>query len=58
VCCKWLYDRRGTKGEPGRTLTLEDIAHYQRIVAALRETIRLMGEIAEVIEEHVGWPIE
>jgi predicted helicase len=58
VCYKWLYDRRGTKGEPGRTLTPEDIEHYQRIVVALKETIRLMAEIDEVIEEHGGWPIE
>jgi len=58
VCRKWLYDRRGTKGVPGRTLTTGDIAHYQRIVVALKETIRLMEEIDEVIEAHGGWPIE
>jgi len=58
VCYKWLYDRRGRKGVPGRTLTEEDIAHYQRIVVALKETIRLMAEIDEVIEAHGGWPIE
>jgi len=57
VLYKWLYDRRGTRGQPGRTLTPEDIEHYQRIVVALKETIRLMGEIDEVIEEHGGWPI-
>ena len=37
-------------------LTDDDIAHYQYIVAALNETIRLMAEIDEVIEEHGGWP--
>jgi hypothetical protein len=58
VCYKWLYDRRGTGGEPGRTLTADDIAHHQRIVVALKETIRLMGEIDEVIEACGGWPIE
>jgi len=58
VLYKWLYDRRGKKGVPGRTLTPEDIAHYQRIVVALKETIRLMEEIDEVIEEHGGWPME
>ena len=57
VCYKWLYDRRGTGGEPGRTLTADDIAHYQRIVVALKETIRLMEEIDEVIEAYGGWPI-
>lgn len=27
-----------------------------KIVAAISETIRLMDEIDEVIEEHGGWP--
>lgn len=58
VLYKWLYDRRGKKGVPGRTLTEEDIAHYQRIVVALKETIRLMEEIDEVIDGHGGWPVE
>lgn len=50
VCEKWLKDRRG------RILSKEDIEHYHRIVVALAETIRLMQEIDEVIEEHGGWP--
>src|ERR1700730_7282806 len=50
VCVKWLKDRKG------RTLSEDDIAHYQKIVVALAETIRLMQEIDEVIEEHGGWP--
>lgn len=50
VCEKWLKDRKG------RTLSTEDIAHYQRIVVALNETIRLMAEIDLVIETHGGWP--
>lgn len=50
VCEKWLKDRRG------RTLSKDDIAHYHKIVAALRETIRLMKEIDEVTEKHGGWP--
>ena len=58
VCYKWLYDRRGKKGVPGRTLTQEDIAHYQRFVVALKETIQSMAEIDEAIEAHGGWPIE
>lgn len=59
VCEKWLKDRQAKGGKnprPGRVLTDEDIDHYQKIVAALNETIRLMGEIDEVIEEHGGWP--
>jgi hypothetical protein len=50
VCEKWLKDRKG------RTLLTSDIAHYQKIVVALTETIRLMKEIDEVIEQHGGWP--
>lgn len=50
VCNKWLKDRKG------RTLSKDDIAHYQKIVVALAETIRLMKEIDEVIEQHGGWP--
>lgn len=51
VCEKWLKDRRG------RTLSAEDIEHYQRVVVALNETMRIMEEIDAVIEEHGGWPI-
>ena len=58
VCQKWLKERGPKKGQPGRTLTPEDIVHYQRIVVAIHETIRLMAEIDEVIEEHGGWPIK
>jgi hypothetical protein len=50
VCEKWLKDRKG------RTLCDDDIAHYQKIVVALAETIRLMQEIDDVIEQHGGWP--
>jgi predicted helicase len=50
VCHKWLKDRQG------RTLSGEDIEHYQRIVVALSETIRLMKEIDEVIDKYGGWP--
>jgi hypothetical protein len=52
VCHKWLKDRKG------RTLSFEDLHHYQRVVVALAETIRLMGEIDAVIDSHGGWPIE
>jgi predicted helicase len=50
VCEKWLKDRKGRK------LTEDDIEHYQKIVVALSETIRLMAEIDKVIDEHGGWP--
>ena len=50
VCQKWLKDHKG------RTLSKDDIVHYQKIVVALAETIRIMREIDEVINEHGGWP--
>jgi type I restriction-modification system DNA methylase subunit len=49
VCQKWLKDRKG------RTLTRDDIQHYQRIVVALKETIELMAKIDAVIP---AWPIQ
>ena len=39
---KWLKDRKG------RTLNFEDILHYQKIIAALSETDRLMKEIDKI----------
>ena len=50
-CQKWLKDRAGRK------LSYDDLTHYQRMVVALNETIRLMGNIDEVIEVNGGWPI-
>ena len=41
----------------GRVLTDEGTDHYQKIVVALAETIRIMGEINEVIEKHGGGPL-
>ena len=49
VCEKWLKDRKG------RTLTYDDIQHYQKIIVALSETIRLMAEIDKLIESRGGW---
>lgn len=50
VCDKWLKDRKDRK------LSKDDITHYNKIVVALSETIRLMKKIDEVIDEHGGWP--
>lgn len=50
VCEKWLKDRKGC------TLSKVDITHYQKVVVALADTIRLMKEIDKVIEAHGGWP--
>ncbi len=49
VCQKWLKDRKS------RTLTYDELIHYQKVIVALRETIRLMDEIDALIP---GWPVE
>jgi predicted helicase len=49
VLNKWLKDRKGRK------LSFDDIIHYQKIVVALKETMRLMQEIDALIP---SWPIE
>ncbi|MDP2918712.1 MAG: type ISP restriction/modification enzyme, partial [Dehalococcoidia bacterium] len=49
VCQKWLKDRKG------RTLSYDELIHYQKVIVALKETIRLMEEIDELIP---GWPVE
>ncbi len=49
VCHKWLKDRKKC------TLSDEDILHYQKIVVALSETIKLMQLIDETIP---SFPIE
>jgi hypothetical protein len=48
VCHKWLKDRKGRK------LNYDDITGYQKIVVALRETIKLMESIDKAIP---SWPI-
>lgn len=45
VCEKWLKDRRG------RNLSYHDLTHYQTVVVAVKETIRLMEEIDAAIPE-------
>lgn len=49
VLNKWLKDRRGRK------LSLDEKEHYQKIVVALSETIRLMSEIDAAIPQ---FPLE
>jgi hypothetical protein len=49
VCQKWLKDRKG------RTLSYDELTHYQKVIVALQETIRVMAEIDELIP---GWPIK
>lgn len=51
VLDKWLKDRKKAK----RSLSFDDILHYQRVVVALKETIQLMTEIDQTIP---SFPIE
>lgn len=41
VCGKWLKDRKG------RRLSLEDIKHYCKVVAAIKNAIEIQKEIIE-----------
>jgi predicted helicase len=49
VLHKWLKDRKD------RVLSYDEMKHYQKIIVALQETMRLMEEIDETIP---AWPIE
>ena len=49
VLDKWLKDRKG------RALAYDDITHYQKIVVALAETVRVMNKIDAAIPK---WPLE
>jgi hypothetical protein len=48
VLHKWLKDRKG------RVLSYRELEHYQRMVVALQETLRVMDEVDTVIG---GWPV-
>jgi predicted helicase len=48
VCSQWLEDRNGRK------LSYQDIEHWQRVVVAITETMRLTREIDSLIP---GWPL-
>ncbi len=48
---KWLKDRKKAK----RTLSFDDVLHYQKIVVALKETMQIMEEIDAAIP---SFPIE
>ena len=47
----WLKVRKG------RILQPMDIRHYQAICQALRETLSVMTEIEQEIQQHGGWPL-
>jgi hypothetical protein len=47
VCEKWLKDRK----REGRTLSLDDIRHYCKVVTAIRKTIEIQKEIDKIYPE-------
>ncbi|MEQ8785306.1 MAG: type ISP restriction/modification enzyme [Pirellulaceae bacterium] len=49
VCRKWLKDRQG------RTLSRQEVACFQSIVAAIGATLDVVREIEETLETHGGW---
>jgi hypothetical protein len=51
VLDKWLKDRKKAK----RSLSFDDILHYQKIVIVLTATLNIMKEIDQIIPE---WPIK
>jgi len=51
VAEKWLRDRKGLK------LSWDDVTHYEALVAAATETVRLVPKIDQAIEAEGGWPL-
>ncbi|MCX8517375.1 MAG: hypothetical protein ORN29_04805, partial [Rhodoferax sp.] len=51
VLHKWLDDRR----KAGRSLSQQDITHWQRIYAACQATQTLMQQVDSTIQTHGGW---
>ena len=45
VCEKWLKDRKGL------ALSYDEVRQYRSILVAVAETLRLMEEIDEIVEE-------
>lgn len=51
VLDKWLKDRKKAK----RSLSFDDVLHYQRVIVALKKTMQIMTEIDQLIP---SFPIE
>ncbi len=51
VAEKWLKDR----AKANRTLSIDDLEHYAKTLASLRETVRLMAEVDKAIP---SWPLQ
>ncbi len=56
---KWLKDRSTSKLKATTkkyTLTDDDLLHYSKMVSAITETIKIMNDIEQAIDNHGGWP--
>lgn len=51
VAEKWLKDRKG------RSLSYDDLTHYQSVIAALVRTLQLQADIDAAIAQAGGWPL-
>lgn len=51
VCQKWLKDRKG------RELSFDDLVHYQNIISILDETVLIMSNIDQIINQYGGFPL-
>jgi hypothetical protein len=49
---------RESQSAKGEELSAEDIVHYGKVLTALGETIRLMAQIDEIVNQHGGWPLK
>lgn len=47
VLDKWLKDRK----KANRSLSFDEVLHYQRVVVAMKETMQIMAEIDDVIPD-------
>ena len=52
VAEKWLKDRKG------RTLSYDELTHYQNVISALAATLEIQGEIDIAIASSAGWPLK
>jgi predicted helicase len=50
MCQKWLKDRKN------RVLNNQDILIYQKIISAIFQTLEIMNEIEDIIENYGAWP--
>ncbi len=58
VCKQWLTGCKRPNTRKGKKLSSDEINHFKKIISTISETIDLMTQIENDIEEHGGWPIQ